>query len=357
MGNKKLDNMKYKILYIGLHPGTLKLLIQEGKFSIDAVSFLDYFDVPTINPVNWLFKVVYKLRNNDRYRFLELFFLYLYLFLHKLSSGIFYRYSEYICLISKLKIKVIDAEDDTVLLDYIQKNDIDLAIVNSWGILSEEVVSAPKFGTINLHPSALPKYRGALPTLWALKNGDDKSALTVMTLNRGVDTGGIIRQHEFLISKTDNAIDLENKIDSILEKFLVVDIVGYLNGEIVPYVQNESLASVTGFYGKYKKIDWESENAIDIYNKIMAYPYIEPGVFCYFYSGKDKVELRGAKLIKNNNLEVDGDYYIECFRFFKKAKNGIISARLFFDIGFNNSLHLILKKIKQKYDLSRIDTA
>jgi hypothetical protein len=247
---KKID-----VVYIGLHPETPRYLNQETRFNLVAVALLDCFGAWTINPANWLLKITYKLRTKEQFRLIELFFWHLSYGSCFFSSGIFRRYAGYIRLLSKQGIAILDTENEELLLEYIKVKNIDLIIVNSWGILSEEVVSAPRFGMINIHPSKLPKYRGALPTLWALKNQDSSLSVTFMLLNRGIDTGKILHQHEFEILKSDSAIDLERKIDRILKKHLNIDVLDYLDGKIVPYEQDESLASMTGKYEAYRLVD------------------------------------------------------------------------------------------------------
>lgn len=333
---------KYNLLYIGLHPQTPDYLFREKRFKLLAVVFLDYFDVLTPNPISWLFRVIYNLRAKERFRFLELFFLYLYYPLRFLSSGVFKKYCHYLYLLSREKIAIIDINNESSLIKYITDKNIDIIVVNSWDIISDKIFSAPKFGTINIHPSKLPKYRGALPTLWALRNGDEKTAVTFIILNNGVDTGKIISQREFDISKNDNAIDIEHKIDNILENFLNNDLINYLDGKLMPYAQDDQIpAYITAKYEAYKLIDWENERAVDIYNKITAYPYIEPSVYCYFYLGEKKIELKKAELSKFLIDMKSKKFIIRGLEVFFQTKDDIIKSRLFLDIGFWDSWRII----------------
>lgn len=331
-----------KIVYAGLDIETLFLLCDKSDFSVFGVGKIEIFQTRTFNPANFVFKTVYFLRNQDTFRFLELFFLFVWCVFSPISSAIFRKYDRYLKLISKRKIKVLDF-DDPQIIDYLKSQQIDLIVVNAWGILAEEIVLAPKFGTVNIHPSKLPQYRGALPTLWALKNKDSETAVTYMLLDKSVDTGKIISQHVFGLGNGDNWISVENKVADIIKKTLISDLKKYLAGELVPFSQDENIKSGTGRYMEYLKIDWENEKAEDIYNKINLYPFLEPELYCYFYLWNRRVEIKKAGLGENVvNMKV-GQYKTKGLDVLFQAKDGIIKGRLFLDFSFGNSMKFFLK--------------
>ena len=74
--------------------------------------------------------------------------------------------------------------------------DADLAVVVAFRMLPEVIWSAPRLGTINLHASLLPAYRGAAPINWAIINGEKKTGLTTFLIAKEIDTGGVIYQKE-----------------------------------------------------------------------------------------------------------------------------------------------------------------
>ncbi|MCK4495064.1 MAG: methionyl-tRNA formyltransferase, partial [Candidatus Aminicenantes bacterium] len=80
----------------------------------------------------------------------------------------------------------------------------DLSVVVAFRILPERIFSLPKSGTINLHASLLPKYRGAAPINWALINGETKTGLTTFYIQKKVDTGDLILQKEIDILPEEN---------------------------------------------------------------------------------------------------------------------------------------------------------
>lgn len=89
----------------------------------------------------------------------------------------------------------------------------DIIVVAAFGqILPKEILDLPKFGCINVHTSLLPKYRGASPIQWAIMNGDEKTGVTIMHMDVGLDTGDIIIQEEVIIDKKETAQTLHDKL-------------------------------------------------------------------------------------------------------------------------------------------------
>lgn len=113
---------------------------------------------------------------------------------------------------SKRNIIIIDQEDisNKKFVDILEKYQIDLGIVATFGkIIPEQVITAVPLGIINVHPSLLPKYRGADPIFWTLKNGEAHMGITVHYLDKAVDTGDIILQKKISIRNDYTSIDCE----------------------------------------------------------------------------------------------------------------------------------------------------
>jgi len=130
------------------------------------------------------------------------------------------------------------------LKKYITKSKIDILVTHAFmKILPKEVFSAPKYTSINIHPSLLPKYRGPSPTYWVLKNRDKTTGLTCHYIDEGVDTGDIISQSITIVQPDDT-------IDSIIEKQkltlndLVDDCIKKIvDPAFIPELQKEKLSS------------------------------------------------------------------------------------------------------------------
>lgn len=120
----------------------------------------------------------------------------------------------------------------------------DLIIVAAYAqIIPEEILNLPKYGCLNLHASLLPKYRGAAIIQAAILNGDDKTGLTVIKMDKGLDTGPILAQTTVNINNEDTAGTLYNKLSEASAGFLIDTIKKYLAGKIAPKEQNSSQAS------------------------------------------------------------------------------------------------------------------
>lgn len=332
---KKID-----ICYAGYNLETFFLIYQRSNFKINAVLEIDFSTFNTTNPFNYLFKLIYFLRKKEQTNFFEkislFFWRYFFIFF---SSGIYKKYSKYLIFISKKNIKILDIKNKSSV-SFLEKQDI--LIVDTWEILPENIVLSPKYGTFNIHPSKLPKYAGALPTLWALKNKDEITAVTYMLINREMDTGAIINQHRINIDIFDDCLSLERKIKSVVEATLIKDIEGYIKGDIRLKNQDPATRTVTAKYEEYKKILWKTENAKEIYNKVNLYPYLIPQEYCYFILNNKKVYLRNIQICCNCNKK-DSLYGII---FYINTKVGCVKFVLFRDISFTDSLLLLFFKFK-----------
>jgi methionyl-tRNA formyltransferase len=89
----------------------------------------------------------------------------------------------------------------------------DLIVVAAYGqILPRSVLTLPQFGCVNVHASLLPRYRGAAPIQWAILNDDASTGVTIMRMDEGLDTGGILRQWTTAIARVDDAQTLHDRL-------------------------------------------------------------------------------------------------------------------------------------------------
>jgi methionyl-tRNA formyltransferase len=129
------------------------------------------------------------------------------------------------------------------LYDQLADLESDLFVVVAFRILPERLFMLPKHGSINLHASLLPKYRGAAPINWALINGETETGLTSFFLKKSVDTGNVILQEKISIDETDNYDSLAARMSEIAGPFLLqtLDLIEQPNFE--PQVQRDQLAT------------------------------------------------------------------------------------------------------------------
>ncbi|HWR33450.1 MAG TPA: methionyl-tRNA formyltransferase, partial [Chitinophagaceae bacterium] len=108
----------------------------------------------------------------------------------------------------------------------------DLQIVVAFRMLPEVVWNMPPLGTINLHGSLLPQYRGAAPINWAIINGEKETGVTTFKLKHEIDTGDILLQESFAIEENDTAGDVHDKMKEIGAKVLVETVKGLADGTL-----------------------------------------------------------------------------------------------------------------------------
>ncbi len=154
------------------------------------------------------------------------------------------------------------------------KNNIllDLFVVVAYGkIIPKEILDMPKFGSINIHYSLLPKYRGASPVESAILNGDTETGITIQQMELKMDSGPILAQEKIIILPDEKASELRARLIKIGGELLVATLPKIINQKIKPIPQNELEAT---FCKKIQKedglIDLNSDGIIN-YNKFRAY--------------------------------------------------------------------------------------
>ena len=115
--------------------------------------------------------------------------------------------------------------------EFIKELDPDMIITCAYGqILSEEILNIPKLGCFNLHGSLLPKYRGGAPIHYALLNGDEKTGITLMYMDKGMDSGDMIAKEEIKIEDNDNIESLTNKLSIIASNMIIKYLPSLIDG-------------------------------------------------------------------------------------------------------------------------------
>ncbi len=137
-------------------------------------------------------------------------------------------------------------------------------------ILSQEVLDIPKCGTINLHASLLPKYRGANPIRQAILDGENKTGVTTMLTTLELDSGDICLQEEIELDIHTSSLDLTNKISEISSDLIKKTLLGLKCNKIKPIEQNHANATFTKKTKKEDKVINWSESSYKIHNKIRA---------------------------------------------------------------------------------------
>lgn len=137
----------------------------------------------------------------------------------------------------------------------------DLCVTAAFGqILSEEVLSIPRLGTVNVHASLLPKYRGSSPVQWCLINGETRTGVTTMMTDRGIDTGDILLQEELQIQPDETAGALTARLAALGAGLLLKTLPLMASGSCPRKKQDEAEAT---YYPMLQKemglIPWETD--------------------------------------------------------------------------------------------------
>lgn len=194
-----------------------------------------------------------------------------------------------------------------------QKSEVN--IVAQYGlIIPPNILNAPAFGTVNVHTSLLPKYRGASPIQSALINGETKTGVTIMLMDEGLDTGPILLQKEIAIEQDDTYETLEKKLASLGLHALMEAVPQYVEGKLKSTPQDDSKATTCRKLSRDDgKIDW-NKSAQEIYNLYRGLtPW--PGVWTNFDAKRLKLlNIKPAnKTIKAGQVMVEnGKIYVGC---------------------------------------------
>ncbi len=159
----------------------------------------------------------------------------------------------------------------------------DLYIVAAFGqILPQAVLDQPRYGTLNIHASLLPKYRGVSPISEAILQGDSETGVTIMLLDAGVDTGPILLSRAIPIAEDETAGSLTDKLAVLGAEALVETIPLWVQGKITPQSQDEQKASHTHMLHKEDgEISWNRPAAV-LAREVRAYnPW--PSAYTYWH--------------------------------------------------------------------------
>ena len=168
--------------------------------------------------------------------------------------------------------------------------------------LPAEIFSIPKYGTINLHASLLPNYRGAAPINWCLINNESKTGVTTFFINEKIDQGDILRKEEVNISDKDNFGSLYTKLSSVGSKLLIKTIKGVLSKRLKASKQDfdESLKIAPKLSKENTRIDWNKSQK-EIIGMIRGLSP-KPGAWTILKNGDNEIRMKILEAKKSNIL-------------------------------------------------------
>ena len=205
----------------------------------------------------------------------------------------------------------------------------DLHVVVAFRMLPEAVWNMPPMGTINVHASLLPQYRGAAPINWAIINGEKETGVTTFKLQHEIDTGNILLQEKIAICEDETAGELHDRLKELGAKVLVSTIAGIVNGSIVEQPQSTpnngqlTIKHAPKIFTDTCEIDW-NKTVDEVHNLIRGLsPY--PAAFTHINGKLLKVYRSQKEFTKPNTSP--GGFETDNKSFLKFAcSNGYISV-------------------------------
>lgn len=218
-------------------------------------------------------------------------------------------------LAEELDLKVFQPKNKKELKNILQtekafqNTEIDFFVVIAYGmIIPEEILEIPEYGSINIHASLLPRYRGASPIQEALLNGDKETGITIMKMEEELDSGPIYLLRKLDIKEDENLPALTNRLAQLSSEICPLILQDIKDGMLSPIPQSHENATYCKKIKKEDgKIDWNIE-AEKIYNMSRAYtPW--PGIYCEF-QGK-KLKIISTKFEDKESNKPPGTFYLE----------------------------------------------
>ncbi len=206
-------------------------------------------------------------------------------------------------------IPVLQPEKIREIKDTLVQLNPDLFCVVAYGkILPKDILDIPKKGSINVHGSLLPKYRGAAPIQWSVLNGDKKTGITTMYMDEGMDTGDMILQEEVEIGENETTGELWERLSKIGANLLVETLKKIENGTAPRKKQPSDFTMAPMLNKEMARIDWENKTAKEIKNLVRG---LNPIMGAYTtYKGK-KIKIWRAGCIELNDFIEDHPEFSE----------------------------------------------
>lgn len=187
------------------------------------------------------------------------------------------------------------------LLSILENHPVELIVVAAYGkILPAWLLDYPKYGAINVHASLLPRWRGASPIQAAILHGDEETGVTIMQMEAGLDSGGILASRPLAILPEDTAATLSSRLAELGASLLTGAIQAYVQGEIAPQPQDPEKATWAHLISKEDaRLDFNQPAEL-LERKIRAY---NPWPICFYEWDSQYLRIYRAKLSGNRTLK------------------------------------------------------
>jgi methionyl-tRNA formyltransferase len=221
----------------------------------------------------------------------------------------------------KNNIEVLQPEKlDENFSQTLQSLNPDISIVVAYGrIIPQHIISTPTHGTLNVHYSLLPRWRGASPVEASILAGDETTGASIQQMVFELDAGDVIAEKEITISNNDTSPKLKNELTKLGSELLVETLPKYMRGEIHSQEQDQTKVTKCGIIKKSEGEITLSESPVMLWRKYRAYKGW-PGIF-FFDENRKRIKITQAtfeqgefiieKVIPEGKKEIDWNQYIK----------------------------------------------
>lgn len=196
-----------------------------------------------------------------------------------------------------------------------------LCVVAYGKILPKEILEIPRFGSINVHGSILPKYRGAAPIQWAVINGDKTTGVTTMYMDEGMDTGDIILKQEVDINDDETTGELWEKLKSVGGQLLVETLDKIEKNEAPRIPQGPEFSMAPMLNKEMALINWEEKTGKEIKNLVRG---LNPIMGAYIIYNNKKIKIWKVETLETGDFIQNYPEFKEYEYRFKDLEPGTI---------------------------------
>lgn len=208
-------------------------------------------------------------------------------------------------------------------VEFLKQYEADVFVVAAFGqILSKEILDMPRLGCVNIHASLLPKYRGAAPIQWAVIDGEEKTGVTIMRMDEGLDTGDILLQEEIILDAKETGESLFDRLAVLGSDTIVKALELMEKGELTPVPQDHDKST-------YAKMLNKKMGVIDFNNSAVVIERLVRGLnswpSAYTYINGKTIKIWEAEVIADA-LEGQNGQVVKVSKdsFFVKCAEGML---------------------------------
>lgn len=185
----------------------------------------------------------------------------------------------------------------------------DAAVVVAYGlILPQEIIDGTKLGCINIHPSLLPRWRGAAPIQRPIMTGDSETGITIIKMDKGVDSGDMIAQEKFALDGTETYKNLAEKLSAMGAEILLQTLKNLRDEKVVLTKQDSSLSTYAKKIEKSEcEINWQ-DSAEEIERKIRG---LNGSLEAHFIHNGEKIKIFAAEILDKNSCEKTAGEFLD----------------------------------------------